>query len=105
MKQEVGAKENKDWSLSSSVDLESYTSSSNLYSFPNDGYVELTVNKGAGVSRTAYLYGNASTTNYARIRASAPNTNLGGMTSLFVKKGMKTYYTGDAGTYYFYPLV
>ena len=82
--------------LASVTDLTGYTSSSNLFTFPSDGYVFLANN--SGQNGRGYLLGSGQTSSYLQFGV------VQGRWTLFVRAGMKTYMDGTANVYRFVPL-
>lgn len=87
--------------LGSSVSLNSYSSSTNKYTVPNDGYVMVYAGSGTGFS--VCFDSVNSGTEVIKISSNAPYTRQ----SIFVKKGMKVYgypISGSSYQFYYYPL-
>ncbi|MBP5595041.1 MAG: hypothetical protein J6Y02_06640 [Pseudobutyrivibrio sp.] len=93
--------------LEATIDLTPYTSGSNKYTFPSDGYVVASTNAGTeGTIRVAIFDGDSATSTWlAGIYFNATVANE--YRSLFVKKGMKaqvTKMTVEGGSVYYYKL-
>ena len=87
--------------LGSSVDLSGYTSSSNVYTFPSDGYVRIVSGDTVNDAILAYI------SSSIRIQAKTQVANYAENNSIFVRKGMNVYIglnTGNRGTAYYWPL-
>lgn len=94
-----------DANLSAPVDLSAYTSYSNLYTAPSDGYVHFLSAASGSAARTIYTYGNntsAATDPHFTHSTSANNKAF----EIFIKKGLKVYIDGlqSGDTINFYPL-
>ena len=85
------------------ITLNEYTSSSNPYVFPSDGYVRVAMSSSSSASANAYILG----------RTSANNLVIGGYGGnsytnfcTFVRKGMRCYVDNisNGGAVVFYPL-
>lgn len=86
-------------SLTSFIDISGYTSSSNYYTFPSDGYVYM--NAGAHTGNDIIINMIAGDGTIRRNFAEAAQ----GFYALFVKKGMRAYFTltGSDNICRFYP--
>jgi hypothetical protein len=87
-----------------SVNLSSYTSSSNKYTFPNDGYVSISSETvSSGNIRVVILGANDDT--LARMYMNI--TDAYQIQSLFVRKGTKVFLANQSNgtTAYYYPLI
>ena len=94
-----------DANLNTPVDLSSYTSYSNLYTAPSDGYVHFISAASGSATRAIYTYGNnttAATDPHFTHSTSANNKAF----EIFIKKGLKVYTDGlqSGDTINFYPL-
>jgi hypothetical protein len=97
------------------VDLLQYSSASNTYTFPSDGYVDIHAGNTSGVSLAAIIYGKTSgTSNYIAISSYSVPTQQAGVgaathSTVPVKKGMRVYVSasGSSSSLYakFVPLV
>ena len=95
--------------LGTSVDISSYNSSSNRYTFPSDGYVALyaSTNTSTYAKISVVLYGNQGSNSIAHDTLSLPRGSGNCSNVVFVKKGMKCYVSGSGTapyTSYFIPL-
>lgn len=78
---------------STAVDISGYSTSSNKYVVPSDGYIY--INNNTGQTGTAYAYG--SNNNVCALVG-----GVEGRHSLFVRKGLKIFISGTvAGAYYY----
>ena len=75
-----------------SINLNNYSSASNQYTTTDDGYLTVLTGSNAGDTVTAHVL---SGDNRIQIKASGAND----VASLYVRKGMKVYYTDQAGQY------
>lgn len=94
-----------DASLNTAVSLSSYTSYSNMYEAPSDGYIQFTSAASGSAARTIYTYGNntaAATDPHLKHSTSANSKSF----EIFIKKGLKVYIEGlqSGDTFEFYPL-
>lgn len=81
------------------VDISAYTSAGNQYTAPTDGYVRMELRN---ANQSFYLNVNNTTL----LGGEGHNvTNAYDYVSVFIKKGMKLYYTGTVQTAIFYSLV
>ena len=76
------------------VDITSYNSKTNLYTFPCDGYVELLSEYGSSNYGNLDLYGSKNTTPY-HVHSNGNNISSG-IIMVFVKKGMRCCVGGNA---------
>lgn len=84
-----------------SVDLSPYSSASNQYTIPKDGYIKLTVNSNSASNAAILLINNSLEEDYM-----LPQLNQGNLSKLlYINKGLKVHCTliGSA-TAYFYGL-
>lgn len=91
--------------LGTAISLSIYTSYSNLYTAPSDGYVHFLSAASGSAARTIYTYGNntnAATDPHFTHSTSANNKAF----EIFIKKGLKIYIDGlqSGDTINFYPL-
>lgn len=91
--------------LKTPVDLSAYTSYSNLYTAPSDGYVHFVSAASGSAARTIYTYGNnttSATDPHFTHSTSANNEAF----EIFIKKGLEIYVDGlqSGDTISFYPL-
>lgn len=103
--QKLTKKLTADASLSAAVDLSRYTSYSNMYTAPSDGYVHFLSAASGSAARTIYTYGNnttAATDPHFTHSTSANNKAF----EIFIKKGLMVYIDGlqSGDTINFYPL-
>ena len=76
-----------------------------MYTFPSDGYANMSINKNIDDAGYAYVYGSKSN---EFIQISAVKANNISVSSVFVRKGMRTnwyYKKSDQVVYRFIPLV
>ena len=91
--------------LDTAVSLSSYTSYSNMYTAPSDGYIQFESAASGSATRTIYTYGNnttAATDPHVKHSTSANSKSY----EIFIKKGLKVYIDGlqTGDTFEFYPL-
>ena len=91
-------------SAGTSVDLSSYSSLSNKYTFASDGYISLSGDSNTSGYISVFVYGSD---NNSIITHVMPITMANQSQSLYVKKGMKCYVTSSVSdiTVIFIPLV
>ena len=78
----------------SAVDLITYNSSTNLYTFPSDGYVNILASYGSSNYADITLYGSKNINSY--ITRANGNDAAVGIVMVFVKKGMRCYVSGNS---------
>lgn len=103
--QELTKKLTADANLDTAVDLSSYTSYSNMYTAPSDGYVHFLSAASGSTTRTIYTYGNNTTAATDPHFTHSTSTNNKAF-EIYIRKGLKIYVddlqSGD--TISFYPL-
>lgn len=85
------------------IDIKAYTSASNFYTFPTDGYIYMQTRTGSGAVISARLLGNTS--GELVLVCDARGTSGVGFLSLYVRKGMRVYMREDSdpsNTYCFF---
>lgn len=87
--------------LGSPISLDNYTSSSNIYTFPSDGYV--LINESGANTRTGIHLMGASGTGFDIEMGYDSTTQYTQRNPVYVRKGMKCYTIGQSGRAVFYP--
>lgn len=82
--------------FSSAVNLSSYTSSANAYTFPSDGYLQLRSGDAVSDYVTLEVYGSDGSGAFD-ITAKTQVTNYREYNALYVRKGMKCYIIAKSG--------
>lgn len=100
----LGDKENKK-NIGVYTDISSYTSISNAYIIPEDGYINAYAGAKANSAAAVKIYGPVSDNNYIRMGGYSNSTYSSWL--LYVKKGMKavTEKVENGGVIRYYPLV
>lgn len=100
----LGDKENKK-DIGVYIDISSYTSTSNAYIIPEDGYINAYAGASTNSVATVKIYGPTSDNSYIRMGGYSNSTYPSWL--IYVKKGMKaiTEKAENGGVIRYYPLV